>query len=144
MEDDVEGEENATEDSLGNSESLDHRLILKKNTKALVWKHFSFEADENGRPCSTGTPKCRLCYQTIAAKDSNTTNLHSHLKYKYPEEYLLVQRASEKGQKKKKAPHCNQPSLTTTWDKQKLLSTSSNEICSQLFSHRHATIVHSG
>ena len=50
LEDDVEGDENATEDSLGDSESLDHRLISKKNTKVLVWKYFGFKADENGRP----------------------------------------------------------------------------------------------
>ena len=123
LEDDVEGDENATEDSLGDSESLDHRLISKKNTKALVCKYSSFKADENGRPCSTETPKCRLCYQTIATKDSNTANLHSHLKYKHPEEYSLVQCASEKGQKK--VSDRNQPSLTAMWDKQKLLSTSS-------------------
>ena len=38
LEDDVEGDENATKDSFGDSESLDHWLISKKNTKALVWK----------------------------------------------------------------------------------------------------------
>ena len=105
-------------------EPTDNVLIPKENTKALVWKYFGFQADENNQLCLIKVPKCRLCHHTVAAKDSNTTNLHSHLKYKHPEEYSLVQRATEKGQKKEKADP-NQPSLTTTWDRQKLLSTSS-------------------
>jgi len=46
--------------------------------------------------------------------NSDTTNLHSHLN---PEEYLLVQSSSEKGQKKEKVLDPNQPSLTAEWDK---------------------------
>jgi len=92
---DTEGDENLAENSL--DESSDLILISKKNTNALVWKYFWFEANENDWPCLTETPKCWL-------KDSNTTNLHSHLKYKHLEEYSLVQHASEKGQKKKKPP----------------------------------------
>ena len=42
--------------------------------KALVWKYFGFETDENGQPHSTEAPECRLCYRTIAAEDFNTTN----------------------------------------------------------------------
>ena len=83
--------------------------------------------DTNGQPLSMEAPKCRLCYNTVAAKNSNTTNLHSHLKHKHLKEHSLVQRASEKERKKEKAPDPNQPSLTATWDKQKLLSTSSRE-----------------
>ena len=119
---DDESDENTTENS-----SSDFELVSKKNTKALVWKYFGFEVDTNSQPLSMEAPKCRLCYNTVAAKDSNTTNLHSHLKHKHPEEYSLVQCASEKGRKKEKAPDPNQPSLTATWDKQKLLSTSSRE-----------------
>jgi len=70
-----EADESPTEHSLGESSGIE--LIPKKNTKALVWKYFGFEADENGRPRLTKTLKCRLCYHTITAKDSNTTNLHS-------------------------------------------------------------------
>ena len=119
---DDESDENTTENS-----SSDFELVSKKNTKALVWKYFGFEVDANGQPLSMEAPKCPLCYNNVAVKDSNTTNLHSHLKHKHPEEYSLVQRASEKGRKKEKAPDPNQPSLTATWDKQKLLLTSSRE-----------------
>jgi len=52
---DVEGDENVAENSM--DESSDLVLILKKNMKALVWKYFGFEADENGWPCSMETPK---------------------------------------------------------------------------------------
>ena len=50
--------------------------------------------DCNGHPHCVNSPKCHLCQTTIAAKDSNTFNLYSHLKSKHLEEYLLAQRAS--------------------------------------------------
>ena len=121
-----EGDDESDENTTKNSSS-DFELVSKKNTKALVWKYFGFEVDANGQPLSMEAPKCRLCYNNVAVKDSNATNLHSHLKHKHPEEYSLVQRASEKGRKKEKAPDPNQPSLTATWDKQKLLLMSSRE-----------------
>ena len=82
-----EADESPSEHSLGESSGIE--LVPKKNTKALVWKYFGFEAHENRQPHSTETPKCRLCYHTIAAKDSNTTNLHNYLKHKHPE-YSVV------------------------------------------------------
>jgi len=42
------------------------------------------------------------CALPLAVKDSNTTNLHSHLKYKHPEKYSIVQSASKKRWKKEK------------------------------------------
>ena len=65
---DNESDENTTENS-----SSDFELVSKKNTKALVWKYFGFEVDENGQPLSMEAPKCRLCYNSVAVKDSNTT-----------------------------------------------------------------------
>ena len=57
-------------------------LVPKRKTKVFVWKYFGFEADRNGRPLCVDLPKCRLCpnHTTVAAKDSNTSNLYSHLK----------------------------------------------------------------
>jgi len=66
-------------------------LVAKKSTKALVWKYFGFEGEDDGRPHSLDTPKCRLCQLPVGAKDSNTTNLYSHLKIKHPEGFSLVQ-----------------------------------------------------
>jgi len=77
--------------------------------------------DENSLLYSTEAPKCRLYYHTVSANNSNTTNLHSHLKHKDREEYSVVQHASKNGQKKDKVSDPNQPSLTTTCKRQKLL-----------------------
>ena len=73
-------------------------LVSKQNTKAFIWKHFGFSTDGNGRP--RGNPKCRLCGTEVLAKDSNTSNLYSHLRYKHPEEHSIVQAATgAKGKK---------------------------------------------
>jgi len=54
-------------------------LVSKRNTKAFIWKYFGFSTDENERP--RGNPKCRLCGTEVLAKDSNSSNLYSHLCY---------------------------------------------------------------
>ena len=69
-------------------------LVSKKKTTSFVWKYFGFETDGNGRPLRLNAPKCRLCQATVAAKDSNTSNLYSHLRNKHPEEFVIAQRAS--------------------------------------------------
>ena len=64
-----------------------------------------------------GSPKMSIMihtYHTMAAKYSNTTNLHSHLKHRHPVEYSVVQYASERGVRKTKMPDLNQPSLANT------------------------------
>ena len=65
--------------------SMEKELVTKQNTKSHVWKYFSFEPDESGKP-SKDHPKCCLCKTEIAAKDGNTSNLFSHLKNKHLEE----------------------------------------------------------
>ena len=76
-------------------------LVSKKKTTSFVWKYFGFETGRNGRPLRVDAPKCRLCQATVAAKDSNTSNLYSHLRNKHPEEFVIAQRASSS---KKKIP----------------------------------------
>ena len=99
-------------------------LVSKKNTKAFIWKYFGFIPDENGQP--TGNPRCCLCELEVLAKDSNTSNLYSHLRHKHPDTHSVVQAAT--GTKGKKADNDGrQPSLETTWDKTKMLSAKSQE-----------------
>ena len=91
-------------------------LVSKKKTTSFVWKYFGFETDRNGRPLRVDAPKCRLCQATVAAKDSNTSNLYSHLRNKHPEEFVIAQRASSS--KKKNSHKSNQTSLLDLWSKQ--------------------------
>ena len=65
-------------------------------------KYFGFEIGSDGCLCYVDIPKCCLCQATVAAKDSNTLNLHSHLRNMHPEEFLLVQHASNKSSKQGK------------------------------------------
>ena len=52
-------------------------LVSKEKITSFVWKYFGFETDRNGHPLCIDAPKCRLCQATVAAKDSNTSNLYS-------------------------------------------------------------------
>ena len=106
--------------------SMENELVTKQNTKSHIWKYLGFEPDESGKPRSKDHPKCRLCKTEIAAKDGNTSNLFSHLKNKHPEEYHRIRNLVGKVEKHQEQSF-RQPSLETSWDKRKLLSSSSHE-----------------
>ena len=57
-------DEEIEENDTANSDTL----VLKKKTKAFVWKYFRFETDGNGHPLRVDSPKCRLCQATVAAR----------------------------------------------------------------------------
>jgi len=95
-----------------------------------VRKYFGFEADRNGRPLCVDLPKCHLCpnHTTVAAKDSNTSNLYSHLKTKHPWEYDLACQAC----KKRKSDSSTEKAVPTftlfhSWAKQRPLLSLSRE-----------------
>ena len=48
--------DDVVEDSLSGS-SNDSDLVLKRNTKAFIWKYFGFEANEKGNPRSKNHSK---------------------------------------------------------------------------------------
>ena len=125
-------DEDAVEDSLSGSlnDSASSDLVSKRNTKVFIWKYFRFEPNETGNPRSKDHPKCHLCCVEITMKDGNTSNLYSHLKNKHPEQYDTVQRVATNTNRKRqsdKIEKTQQPSLEATWDKTKLLSSSSHE-----------------
>ena len=95
--DDEEDEVDTTERDDRETDS-DVVLVSKRKAKAFVWMYFGFETDGNGHPLCVDLPKCCLCpnHTTVTAKDSNTSNLYSHLKTKHPEEYALACQASKK------------------------------------------------
>jgi len=121
---------------------------FKKESKALVWKYFGFETDGNGRPLCVDLPKCHLCPSrtTVTAKDSNISNLYSHLKSKHLEEYALACQASKKKGKSFRTEEPAVPKLTLldSWDKQRPLSSSSREhkTLTNAATYCLATIVH--
>ena len=58
--------------------------MKKKNASAPVWDYFGFTPDEKGEPANPDEAVCTICLKKVAAKDSNTSNLHSHLKVHHP------------------------------------------------------------
>ena len=124
----VEVDTTERDDEETNSDAV---LVSKRKAKAFVWKYFGFETDGNGRLLCVDLPKCRLCpnHTTVAAKDSNTSNLYSHLKTKHPEEYALACQASKKKSKSFSTEEAAAPKLTLldSWDKRRPLSSLSRE-----------------
>ena len=83
--------DNVVEDSLSGS-SNDSDLVLKRNTKAFIWKYFEFEPNEKGNPRSKNHLKCCLCRLEITANDGNTSNLYSHLRTNILRNMILCKR----------------------------------------------------
>ncbi|QQP35971.1 Zinc finger BED domaincontaining protein 1like, partial [Caligus rogercresseyi] len=71
-------------------EMASSELVAKKNANAPVWAHFGFRQDDKGEPTNLDEPLCRICNKKVAAKDSNTTNLKSHLKNSHPITYARL------------------------------------------------------
>ena len=65
-------------------------IIPKQNTTSPIWTFFGLEADEDGKPVSTETMRCRTCYASVPAKGGNTSNSFSHLKNHHPKKYKEV------------------------------------------------------
>ena len=51
-------------------------LVSKPDTTAAVWEHFGFKPNGRGEPLNLDEPVCRICFETVATKSSNTTNMH--------------------------------------------------------------------
>ena len=123
----IEGEAEAIRDEATSVRAAEadiesEQLVAKRNTSAQVWKHFGFEADDNGRPRQLCRPQCRVCLTEVAAKDGNTTNLYSHLKNKHPDVYAEVC----KSKAKPKRP-AGQSSISEAFQKVQPLATTSRE-----------------
>ena len=110
-----------TSDSTGPSTSPSHdselRLGKKPNTISSVWNYFGIRLDEKGNPdpAELEKPVCKLCKRTVAAKRSNTTNLHTHLEDHHPDVYASIAPTSSHGKTKRKV----QPTLTQFIEKGK-------------------------
>ena len=51
-------------------------LVSKPDATAAVWEHFGFKPNGRGEPLNLDEPVCRICFETVATKSSNTTNMH--------------------------------------------------------------------
>ena len=72
-------------DSANTSISNPVNLISKPGkTKSPVWSYFGFVPGGDGKPNDLQKPVCKKCYNTVATKGSNTTNLFQHLKLHHP------------------------------------------------------------
>ena len=102
----------------------DINLLKIPSRKALVWKYFRFSSLTNKH-----MPVCSLCYKEVLAKNLNTSNLYSHLKYKHPTEYLEVKPQFKRlpSTLSDSSSSTSQASIVDAFEKCKVLSTTSKE-----------------
>ena len=100
------------------------KLSKLPNKKALVWKYFGFSSTAN-----KDKPVCSICYENVLTKNSNTSNLYSHLKYKHPKEYLEVKPPLKRvsSSSSDSSSSTSQVSIVDAFEKCKVLSTTSRE-----------------
>ena len=59
-------------------------LVSKKHMKSVVWKHFRFKANDEGKPKDENITICCHCQKIVVAKGGNMSNLLTHLKNHHP------------------------------------------------------------
>ena len=81
-------------DNMNSSQSFEVYLVQKPNTSSVIWNYFGVKVNSSNVPIpdELEKPVCKLCNKSITAKQSNTTNLHTHHKDNHPDAYAIVQR----------------------------------------------------
>ena len=74
-------DENVAEDCGVSAELV---LMPKKNSTAVIWKFFGFEASDDQ---AVNDPTCRHCRNKVKANGGNTSNLISHLQNRHAGEF---------------------------------------------------------
>ena len=74
-------------------------VVSPSSRTAVVWKHFGFSKDENGKLVKDSSAICKLCGQKVA-HGGGTTNLKNHLQTKHRSTYdeLFSSNSSEREQ----------------------------------------------
>ena len=114
-------------ENLSSDSSNRPKLCKLSKKKALVWKYFGFLSS---RATNKDKLICSLCRQEVPTKNSNTSNLYSHLKFKHPKEYLEVapQSAGKRSASTSSdSSSSSQSSIVSAFERSKMLSTSSRE-----------------
>ena len=113
----VEQTSDSAEPSTSPSPDGELRWRKKNTTTSSVWNYFGIRLNEKGNPDpdELETPVCKLCKRTVAAKCSNTTNLHTHLEDHHPDVYASIAPTSSHGKTKREV----QPTLTQVIEKGK-------------------------
>ena len=96
--------------------ALEINLTDKRNSTAKVWKYFGLQLDENGKASDVNNPMCHLCSMPVSVKNSNTSNLYSHLMKQHPEQYEEVQPKVKPGTSDSKTVS-NMCSIKTAFEK---------------------------
>ena len=91
------------------------QLIVKKNTTSEVWQYFGFVQDDTGNPIDRDSPKCKLCFENVPAKWSNTSDLYYHLKKTHQAVYIQV-RAKQTMRVQENKSGCGQQILEQCMD----------------------------
>ena len=72
-------------------------LVSKPGKKSMLWDYFGVRKTAKGEILDNGQAVCRVCRKSYATKNSNTTNLLSHLRHYHAELHAEVTQAMKKG-----------------------------------------------
>ncbi len=75
------------------STSQPFQIMDKPGGKSVLWEYFGLEKGRNGRPVEVNVAICRSCFQRVAAKNGNTSNLLTHLRTHHPLLHVQVKQA---------------------------------------------------
>ncbi len=75
------------------STSQPFQIMDKPGGKSVLWEYFGLEKGRNGRPVEVNVAICRSCFQRVAAKNGNTSNLLTHLRTHHPSLHVQVKQA---------------------------------------------------
>ena len=99
-------------------------LLDKPNTKVPVWRHFGFRPDGAGKIGDIDLPTCKCCSHEVPTKNSNTTNLYTHLKNHHPDLYEDIKPTRVTSRKTSSG---NQVTISESFERSKMLDTKSRE-----------------
>ncbi|KAM3842487.1 E3 SUMO-protein ligase ZBED1 [Diretmus argenteus] len=64
--------------------ALNLNLVPKKNVTSPIWEYLGFKPDAKGKPMDATQAICKICRRVVPVKESQTTNLHVHLRAHHP------------------------------------------------------------
>ena len=108
-------------------QSVVQDLVKKPNSISVVWTHFGFEPDRDGKPVNEELAVCRLCYRKVCTRGSNTSNLFSHLRTAHAKEYSPIKdgRKPRKTKNMEGGEGSGQPSIPQSFARSEKYSRSS-------------------
>lgn len=103
-------------------------LVSKPGSKSCLWNYFGLRKN-NSNPINKDVAICRTCYEEVASKNENTSNLLAHLRTSHGRLYAEAKAAMKESSSSKKVAnpvnadqltlHNSYPTRAEVWSKRK-------------------------